>query len=276
MSVNVRIMQKGFFKRKKFEMEDLVKISHLSFGVMDENFQLIPNQIGTHTLLFDRKYLQRGIEIYIQNHDICLNLSLPTSMDEIQLFYYLVKLYCDFMDTHEFVKDDILMDVKEMDLQMVYDKRTSADALRDLMDKCDDDSRYFEVFGILHPISIGKKELEYFHADLDLFGNYLHHKQAIDAYFASPRIYNANGKRIGMYALGADIPTILPLEPYVVLDQIKDVEEWYVFMDQKLVKYTDLMGYLSNSLYYDANHRLYTVSKETIEKALTVLPIQTI
>ena len=57
MSVNIRIMQKGFFRRKKFIIDDLVKLSHLSFGVMDENCQLIPNQIGDHTILFDRKYL---------------------------------------------------------------------------------------------------------------------------------------------------------------------------------------------------------------------------
>lgn len=52
MSVNIRIMQKGFFRRKKFIIDDLVKLSHLSFGVMDENCQLIPNQIGNHTILF--------------------------------------------------------------------------------------------------------------------------------------------------------------------------------------------------------------------------------
>ena len=55
MSVNIRIMQKGFFRRKKFIIDDLVKLSHLSFGVMDENCQLIPNQIGDHTILFDHK-----------------------------------------------------------------------------------------------------------------------------------------------------------------------------------------------------------------------------
>lgn len=276
MSVNVRIMQKGFFRQKKFTMEDLVKLSHLAFGVMDENYTLIPNQVGDHTLLFDRKYLQRGIELYTWNHDICLNLSLPTSMDEIQLFYYLVKLYCDFMNTNQFVKDDVLMDFKDMDLQMVYDKRTSAEALMELEEKCVDENQYFEVFGILHPISIGKKELSYFHSDLDLFGNYLHSKQIVDAYFASPRIYNAHGKRIGMYALGANIPTILPLEPYVVLNQVEGIEEWYVFMEQKLVKYADLMSYLSTSSYYDANHRLYTLSKEEIQNVLSTLPICTI
>ena len=213
MSVNIRIMQKGFFRRKKF-IDDLVKMSHLSFGVMDENCQLIPNQIGDHTILFDRKYLQRGIEIYIQNHDICLNLSLPTSMDEIQLFYYLVKVYCEYMDTDEFVKDDWLMDIKDIDLQMVY--------------------------------------------------------------YATPRIYNAHGRRIGMYALGANILTILPVEPYVVLNQIEGIEEWYVFMNDSLVKYRDLMSFIKKFDYYDANHRMVCLSKEEISEALNTLAIQKI
>ena len=62
MSVNVRIMQKGFFRRKKFIIDDLVKLSHLSFGVMDENCQLIPNQIGDHTILFDRNIFKEGLK----------------------------------------------------------------------------------------------------------------------------------------------------------------------------------------------------------------------
>ena len=242
---------------------------------MDENCQLIPNQIGDHTILFDRKYLQRGIEIYIQNHDICLNLSLPTSMDEIQLFYYLVKVYCEFMDTNEFVKDDWLMDLKDIDLQMVYDKRTSADALMDLKSKLTD-HKYFEIFGILHPISIGENELNDFGTDLDLFGQYLHNQQALDAYYATPRIYNAYGRRIGMYALGADILTILPVEPYVVLNQIEGIEEWYVFLNDSLVKYRDLMGFIKKFDYYDANHRMVCLSKEEISEALNTLAIQEI
>lgn len=271
MSVNIRIMQKGFFRQKKFTIEDLVKLSHLSFGVWDENYQLIPNQIGNHTLLFNRKYLQRGIELYIQNHDICLKLSLPTSMDEIQLFYNLAKTYCDFMQTHQFVKDDVLMNVKDMDLQMVYDKRTSAGALRDLKENMKD--AYFEIYGILHPISIGKKELNYFNDDLDMFGQYLHTQQKMDAYFASPKIYNVHGKRIGMYALSADIPTILPVQPYGILKQI---DEWYVFINEKIVKYNDLIEFIKKFQYYDANHRLFTLSQDDLKSVLLNVSIQNI
>ena len=273
MSVNIRIMQKGFFRRKKFTMEDLIQLSRLSFGVRDENYQLIPNQIGDHTLLFHRKNLQRGIDLYIRNYDICLELDLPASMDEIQLLYSLTRMYCDFMQTNQFVKNDLLMNVKDMDLQMVYDKRTSANALWDLKEKVNDQDSYFEIYGILHPISIGRKEFDYFHEDLDLFGQYLNDKQKTDAYFAIPKIYDVHGKQIGMYALGANIPTILPIKPSMLLKQI---DEWYVFINEKIVKYHDLMDFLKKFQYYDANHRVFTLSQEDLESVLLHVTIQNI
>ncbi len=259
MSVDVCIQQKGFFHRKKFTIEDLVHMSHLSFGSLDENNRLIPNQISNHTILFDKNYLQRGIEIYIENHDIWLNLCLPTSMDEIQLFYYLVKLYCEFMEQEEFIKDMEFVSVDEINLYMAFDKRTSADALRDLLEK--DTDSYFTIYGVLHPISIGKKELEYFQTDLDLFGHYLHSKQQMDAYFAAPRIYDIHGVRTGMFAIGADLPTILPIEP----DSLCKVERWLAVLDTKCISYHDFLESVDEYHYYDANHRLITLSKENLE-----------
>lgn len=98
----------------------------------------------------------------------------------------------------------------------------------------------------------------------------------MDAYYATPRIYNVHGRRIGMYALGADILTILPVEPYVVLNQIEGIEEWYVFMNDSLVKYRDLMSFIKKFDYYDANHRMVCLSKEEISEALNTLVIQKI
>lgn len=259
MACDVCIPQKGFFLRKKFTMDDLVHMSHLAFGSMDENNRLIPNQISNHTLLFDRSYLQRGIELYIENHDIWLRLSFPTSMDEIQLFYYLIKLYCEFMEQEEFIKDMEYVSVQDIDLLMAYDKRTSADALRDLMDKGTDS--YFTIFGILHPIAIGKRELDYFQTDLDLFGHYLHSKQQMDACYAAPRIYDIHGIRTGMFAIGTDLPTILPIHP-----DGGNVERWLVNIDMKCIAYHDFIKNVDSSHYYDANHRLIVLTKEKIEQ----------
>ena len=160
-----------------------------------------------------------------------------------------------------------------MDLQMVYDKRTSANTLRDLKENVNEQDPYFEICGILHPISIGKKEFDYFHEDLDLFGQYLNEKQKTDAYFATPKIYDVHGKQIGMYALGANIPTILPIKPSTILKQI---DEWYVFINEKIVKYHDLMDFLKKFQYYDANHRVFTLSQEDLESVLLHVTIQNI
>ncbi len=260
MACDVCIEQKGFFKRKKFTIEDLVHMSHLAFGSVDENNRLIPNQISRHTLLFDRAYLQRGIELYIENHDIWLRLSFPTSMDEIQLFYYLIKLYCEFMEQDEFVRDMEYVSVNDIDLLMAYDKRTSADALRDLMEKETDS--YFTIYGVLHPISIGKRELDYFQTDLDLFGNYLHSKQQMDAYYAAPRIYDIHGIRTGMFAIGANLPTILPVEP----DTFCQVDRWLAVLDTKCIPYKDFLDSIDQYHYYDANHRLIVLTQEKIEQ----------
>ena len=263
MAVDACIMQKGFFHRKKFTMDDLVHMSHLSFGSFDANFRLIPGQISNHTILFDKTFLQRGIEIYIENHEICLRLNFPTSMDEIQLFYYLIKLYCKFMEQEEFVKDDEIIGLDEINLQMAYDKRTSADALRELKDTIVDDT-YFTIYGILHPISIGKKELDYFETDLDLFGQYLNSKQQMDAYYAAPRIYDIHGIKTGIYSIGTDLPTILPVD----LDT-NEIKNWYVLLQEsKCVRYKDFLNHIDLSSYYDANHCLITITKDKMQNIL--------
>lgn len=42
MSVNVRIKQKTILK-KKLNMDDIIKLIGLPYGVCDENYRLIPN-----------------------------------------------------------------------------------------------------------------------------------------------------------------------------------------------------------------------------------------
>lgn len=54
------------------------------------------------------------------------------------------------------------------------------------------------------------------------------------------------------------------------------VEEWYVFMNDSLVKYRDLMSFIKKFDYYDANHRMVCLSKEEISEALNTLAIQEI
>ena len=71
MSVSVRIKQKSLFK-KKLNIEEIIKITNLSFGVCDENYRLIKNEIANHTLIYDENKLARGIDISLDDKDIIL------------------------------------------------------------------------------------------------------------------------------------------------------------------------------------------------------------
>ena len=48
MSVTIRIKRKPLFG-KKLNIEDIIDLSGLSYGVCDENFRLMPNKTAEHT-----------------------------------------------------------------------------------------------------------------------------------------------------------------------------------------------------------------------------------
>lgn len=86
MSVIARIKPKGLFK-KKMSIQEIIGYTNLSYGVCDENYRLIENEIAKHTLLYDNAKPARGIDISMDEFDVVLQLSLPTTPSEIQLFY---------------------------------------------------------------------------------------------------------------------------------------------------------------------------------------------
>ena len=52
MSTNVRIKQKSLFKQK-LEMEDIVALTGLAYGISDDNYRLIRNEMAENTLIYD-------------------------------------------------------------------------------------------------------------------------------------------------------------------------------------------------------------------------------
>ena len=78
MSVTIRIKRKPLFG-KKLNIEDIIDLSGLSYGVCDENFRLMPNKTAEHTLLYDKNRLARGIDLSQDGTDTVLMLNLPTA-----------------------------------------------------------------------------------------------------------------------------------------------------------------------------------------------------
>ncbi len=105
MSVNVRIKQKSLFK-KKISIEEIIKLTNLSYGICDENYRLIPDEIGTHTLIYDKNRLARGIDISQDNNETMLTLSLPTTKEEIKLFYNVIDKICTYLKVKTYIREE--------------------------------------------------------------------------------------------------------------------------------------------------------------------------
>lgn len=269
MSVSVRIKQKSLFK-KKLNIEEIIKLTNLSYGVCDENYRIIQNEIAKHTLIYDKNKLARGIDISLDDTDVVLLLSLPTSPSEIREFYEVIEIICNEFNTQNYIREEELVSIKDNEKFIKYDEEGSIAGLEDLEEKIgQNEYKRFEIFGVYNPISIGINEIKKINNNLYNLEEYLNRIQSLDVYYATPRVYRVKGKLIGIYAIGSNIPSVVPTEPYIVLNQIKGIEEWYVMLKEgKTIKYNNLINNAENKEYYDANHIIVTLSDNEVDNLL--------
>ena len=267
MSVTVRIKQKSLFK-KKMNIEDIIKFTGLSYGVCDENYRLDRGEIDEHTLIYDEAKLARGFELWLEGSDVLLSLSLPTAPSEIRLFYSLVEQLCKEFNTKKYLREDEEAYLYETDEYIEWDEEASVAALEDMMSKTEDEYRCFEIFGIYNPISIGQKELQRIDCNLNNLEDFLHEIQSLDVYYATPSVYRKKdtNELFGIYSIVADVPCVVPNKPYIILDQIKEINYCYVMVRKGMtVTYDDFINNISSKEYYDASHVIALLNDEEID-----------
>lgn len=276
MSVTVRIKQKSFFK-KKMSIEDIINLAGLSYGVCDENYRLDRGVISDHTLIYDETKLARGLELWLEGTDILLSLSLPTAPSEIKLFYDVVNRICSKLNTNKYFREDLETNTNCNNEYIKWDKEASIAALEDLTSKTTDEYRRFEIFGILNPISIGQNELNRINCDLNKLGDFLNEIQSLDVYYATPSVFRKNDSNelIGIYSVVADIPCVVPEEPYIILNQIEGIKNWYVMIRKGItVKYKDFINSVNSKEYYDANHIIVLLNNNEIDKIVAEYSVE--
>ncbi len=267
MSVTAKILQKSLFK-KKLNIDDIIKISGLSYGVCDSDYRLIENEKGEHTLLYDTEHLARGIDLWLENNDILLSLSLPTAKEEIRLFYNTIEKICNVLKTNTYIREEEKVRLSQNESFIKADEQGALCGLEQISENIKEKYSHFQIFGIKNPISLGEKEINEIDNDLNKFGKFLHEKQNINAIYSAPRIFERTDKVFGMHAAISDVNIIFPTEPYVILNQ-KKVDEWYVLLkNKKTVRYSNFISNVKNTKYYDFNHIIVNLTAEEIE-ALT-------
>ena len=269
MSVSVRIKQKSLFK-KKLNINEIIEWTGLSYGVCDESYRLREGEMAEHTLLYNKNRLARGIDVSLDGTDVVLLLSLPTSPAEIREFYGVIDRICNRLKVKTYIREEEQVSLNDKDKFIEYDERGSIAGLEDIREKIgSDEYKRLEIFGVLNPISLGLAEVGEIGDNLDSIENHLHRIQSLDVYYAAPRVYRIGEKLVGIYAIGADIPSVVPDKPYIVLNRIQGIEEWYVMVkDGKTVRYEDFINNAGEKQYYDANHVVVTLSDGDISKMI--------
>ena len=265
MSVSVCIKQKSLFK-KKLHLDDVIALSGLAYGFSDENYRLVCGEKGEeHTLLYDASHLARGIDLSFDGSDILLCLSLPTTGEEIRLFYHLIAQICQKVGTKTYIREGEKVSVAEHAQFIADDEAGSIAGLETIADNLRQDSACMIIFGIFNPLSIGRQEMERIGNRLDYFAQYLHEIQSADVYYAAPQVFRMTDKRlIGVYTIPPDVPSVVPTKPHIVMNQIEGIEQWYLFYEENMVRYEDFINFPTKQTYYDANHVVVTLRKDEL------------
>lgn len=267
MAVELKIASGGLFK-KKTTFAEMAK--GFSYGITNENYCLEMDKQGINTVLYDSRRIGRGIELSLLNEGstVCLRLSLPAGGQEITEFYHLAEHACSILNTKQYLRDEEKVTHSDSARFIELDQQASLSALQDIFDKISKgDYKYYFIFGARIPLTIGEEDIHSFYNDLDCLEDWLNERQQLDAYYANPRVYQKkDGTLFGVYFISADVRSILPTEPYIIMNQIKNIQEWYVMMgkDSVTVPFHDFIRSAAGER-FDANHIVVTLTQQELD-----------
>lgn len=70
----------------------------------------------------------------------------------------------------------------------------------------------------------------------------------------------------GLYFIGENIVFVVPDKPYIFMNQIQNVNDWYVVLpEHNYVRYDDFINNIKKIDDYDDNHIIICLSKEDIK-----------
>lgn len=265
MAVNVQIKQSGLFK-KTLTVPEIAAMCNMKYGISDEHFRLKKDELDVFSLLYNPNTIARGIEISFNDQDINLKLSLPTTGSEVREFYGVIEKICDKLGLKEYYRDDERVSVQDTQHFINSDIIASADALMNIRDQIQSGKTdVFIILGIINPISLGFAEMNEISEDFDNFEKLLDRLQQMDVYYAAPHVYSKGDDYLfGCYAIGEDIPSVVPTKPYILMSNL-DVKEWYVLMPgNTVVQFDDFIENVGQKVHYDGNHVIVTLSASDI------------
>lgn len=275
MAVDVTVKSNGLFK-KNLNINDILN-DDMRFGVMDESFRLEEGMTGEYTVIFNRKNVCRGCEVFFKKGKVDLRLPLPTSDADVYFFYDVIKQVCNKMNTKVFTRDEEVLGLDDIDNCIKEDIKTSASALKKMEENINDESsENLYIFGAMNPVALGSTEMKNIKGSTIKFGILMNSLQSMDVYYAAPRVYQKDDNSyFGVYTLTEGVSSILPDKPKLLINENNiDVSEWQIGLVvgdevQGFISYNDFLKNVKCDTRYDSEHFIITIDKDKIDKLIS-------
>jgi hypothetical protein len=218
MSIDIIIRQKGLFK--KALPLSVILGDHLVGGSYDQFYCLQEGHVspGGEMMVYDPAHKARGFTVSWSRRSATLRALNPTTVHELRAYYATVERIMTYWNATLEVDG-----FKNVPLQTFLD---GLDAMTE------HNRRYLEAFSdkiltgergtltlccALWPLRFGTKEAqaakEHPAGAADYLAEWLHGKQSVDAYYATPSFYTEEGGLFGRFTFSADRQSIFPLKP---------------------------------------------------------------
>ena len=275
MAVNVEIKQK---KNEIIELTipEIAALKDLRYGVSNNNYLLEEDEVGQYTILYDKKKIGRGFEIsFEENGCIYLRLPLPTTGYEIELFYDLVKCICEKVNVDSFIRDEGIVPLAHAFDYVEADKEASLKAIKNIDYSIrNKENSNMILFGALNPISLGANEMDEINLSIKGLENLMDRLQQKDVFYASSSLFQRqDGTIFGVYFIGEDIVSVVPLNPHSPFCNIENVDSYYVRIpDYNDIPYDDFISHVDKLEDYDNDHIIISLDEDKIyELSKTIL-----
>ena len=286
MSIDVLIKQK-FLSSKTMPLEVILG-EHLHYGNF-VNDQLYIGELGeTEFIAYNPESIGRGFSVVWnpkENKSISLRLPQPSTTQELKDFYAAIERMMEhwrgklIVDGKRVALTDFLSEFYNM---VEFNNRIIKQFSQDVLDG---KHETLTLYSTMWPLTIGKEEATYFMEDPNHFALWLHKKQSMDVYFASPNFYKSENGIIARYILTNDLPAIFPYQPTVPVGAVDPVtgkhlkcQNWLIWLgiageneplcEMEYSRFLSLIPEHKKSK-YDGNHFLLSEMTEEEIRALS-------
>ena len=273
MSIDVLIKQR-LFGNKTMPLQVILG-EHLHYGNFVKD-QLNVGELGeTEFIAYNPKSIGRGFSVVWNPKEkkaIALRLPQPSTTQELKDFYDAIERMVNHwhgnlvVDGSRVSLPDFLSNFENM---VNFNNKILNHFSQQVLDGKSDT---LTLYSTMWPLTIGKEEATMFMENPNYYAEWLHEKQSINVYFASPAFYIGDNGIFARYILTNNLPAVFPYQPTVPLGTTDpatgkqlECKEWLILLgvegekeplcEMEYSKFLSLIPENKKSK-YDGNHFL--------------------